>query len=154
MMRSGPLRYDDLSPRFRVDTSTSPREDDYAACSKHLTDFNFFNKVHTQKGLLVAEWRKQSAWLPRRMLGEHSVHCKFSRAAVPCPPKVHPDKCGLDASYVSSVESPWLYRLERDDAGFEWNVDDTHSDYVDRIWSARGTAFPKVRKTFMDAISR
>ncbi|KAL8428027.1 hypothetical protein Efla_006933 [Eimeria flavescens] len=137
MAEAGPLRYDDLSPRFRVDPSIPPKKDAYAACPWHLTDIRFFEKLHTKAGALTAQWHRQDVWMPTR-------HCPLNEAAVPCPPKVNPDKCGTDATYIRPVESPWFYRLEREEAWVTWNTDDANNDYVDRIWTAKGTAFPKL----------
>ncbi|KAL8451927.1 hypothetical protein Emag_002579 [Eimeria magna] len=137
MAEAGPLRYDDLSPRFRVDPSVEVKEEDYATCPWHLTDLGFFDKLHTQRGKLTAQWHRNDVWRPTQ-------HCPLNEAAVPCPPKVHPDKCGTDGSYIRPVESPWFYRLEREESWVTWETDDTHNDYVDRIWTAKGTAFPKL----------
>ncbi|KAL8433732.1 hypothetical protein ACSSS7_003670 [Eimeria intestinalis] len=137
MAEAGPLRYDNLSPRFRVDPSVDVKEEEYATCPWHLTDLGFFDKLHLQRGKLTAQWHRQDVWRP-------TEHCPLNEAAVPCPPKVHPDKCGTDGSYIRPVESPWFYRLEREESWVTWDTGGTHSDYVDRIWTAKGTAFPKL----------
>lgn len=75
----------------------------------------------------------------------------MSEAPVSCPPKVHRDKCGVDATYVRPVEAPWLFRLEREPEWVTWEIDEKNNDYVDRIWAVRGTAFPKVRQPVIGA---
>ncbi|KAL8442998.1 hypothetical protein Emed_006992 [Eimeria media] len=137
MAEAGPLRYDDLSPRFRVDPSVEVKEEDYASCPWHLTDLTFFDKMHTQPGKVTAQWHRHDVWRPTQ-------YCPLNEADVPCPPKVNPDKCGTDGSYIRPVESPWFYRLEREESWVTWETDDTQNDYVDRIWTAKGTAFPKL----------
>lgn len=141
---SGPLRYDCLSPRFRVEAGGVAEDEDYAACPQHLTELAFFDKVKAPKGRVTAQAYHPGTWQGPSMFEGNSGHCPLSQAAVPCPPKIHPDKCGVDATYVRSVESPWLYRLEREASWVSWETDNTQSDYVDRIWAARGTVFPKV----------
>lgn len=144
LAEAGPLRYNDLSPRFRVEPCSRASDEDYAACPRHLTDLAFFDKVKAPKGRVTAQSHKPGAWQGVSMFGGNPGHCPLSQATVPCPPKIHPDKCGVDATYVRPVESPWLYRLEREASWVTWATDDTQSDYVDRIWAARGTVFPKL----------
>lgn len=145
VLRSGPLRYDDLSARFRVDPSSPPTDTEYATCPFHLTDLGFFAKVNAPDGRVTAQWHQPDRWRAAEVSGNDSAQCPLSQTAVPCPPKVNPDKCGIDASYIRAVESSWLFRLEREESWVTWETDKERSDYVDRIWSARGTPFPKVR---------
>lgn len=141
---AGPLRYDDFSCRFGVDPSNPPKEDNYETCPHHLTDLNFFDKVNAPKGRVTAHWHQHDLWKAIGMQREGLGHCPVSQAVVPCPPKVFPDKCGIDASYIRAVESPWLFRLEREEAWVSWSTDETQSDYANRIWAARGTSSPKL----------
>lgn len=138
---AGPLRYDDLSPRFRVDPSRPPDNENIKSCPAHLTDPEFFDKLKSPKGQLTAQWGRADFW---RSLGVLGWNCPVTEAPVPCPPKVHQDRCGLDATYVRRVESPWIFRLEREPEQVTREMDEEHSDYVDKIWGVRGTAFPKM----------
>ncbi|CDJ46591.1 lipase domain-containing protein, putative [Eimeria brunetti] len=138
---AGPLRHDDLSPRFRVDPSKPPASDALGSCPRHLTDSEFFDKLKVPKGRLTAQWGRVDFW---RSLGFLGWNCPVSEAPVPCPPKVHQDRCGVDATYIRPIESPWIFRLEREAEWVSWETDTKHNDYVDRIWAVRGTAFPKM----------
>lgn len=154
MVEAAPLRYRNLTPRFRVDPSVPPAAEDYAGCPAHLTDLEFFAKVKAPVGQLTAEWHQGDIWNGLGFL-DKAEHCPASHAKVRCPPRVHPDKCGVDATYLRTLESPWLYRLERDPASVTWPTDVTNNDYVDKIWAARGTASPKLwlLNTMSDAVT-
>ncbi|CDJ39655.1 lipase domain-containing protein, putative [Eimeria tenella] len=138
---AGPLRYDDLSARFRVDPSIQDKNNEYASCPQHLVDTGFFDKVKAPRGRLTAQWGRMDLWKAIGLLG---WNCPVSEVDVPCPPQIYPDKCGVDATYIRPVEAPWLFRLERESTWITWETDETQNDYVDRIWAARGTTFPKL----------
>ncbi|XP_026192184.1 uncharacterized protein LOC34623907 [Cyclospora cayetanensis] len=141
---AAPLRYDNLTPRFHVDPSAVPTAQEYATCPQHLTDLEFFDKVKAPKGRLTAQWGRMGMWDPTGFLEKKEPQCPVSSTVVQCPPLVNPDTCGSDATYLRPVETPWLFRLERDSNWVSWETEETQSDYVDRIWSARGTALPKL----------
>ncbi|CDJ60067.1 lipase domain-containing protein, putative [Eimeria maxima] len=94
-------------------------------------DLDFFDKLKAPKGQLSAQWGRMDFW---RSLGVLGWNCPVSEASVPCPPKVHEDRCGIDATYLRPVESPWLFRLEREPEWVTWEIDEKNNDYVDKIW--------------------
>ncbi|OEH74553.1 lipase domain-containing protein [Cyclospora cayetanensis] len=133
LIQFAPLRYDNLTPRFHVDPSAVPTAQEYATCPQHLTDLEFFDKVKAPKGRLTAQWGRMGMWDPTGFLEKKEPQCPVSSTVVQCPPLVNPDTCGSDATYLRPVETPWLFRLERDSNWVSWETEETQSDYVDRI---------------------
>ena len=70
---------------------------------------------------------------------------KIIGSNVKCLPVVHPDTCGLTASFTRVHESPWVWRLERDENAMpSQRTDDV--DYADIVWIFRGTFVSKVSR--------
>ncbi|KAL8427615.1 hypothetical protein Efla_005790 [Eimeria flavescens] len=109
-------------------------------CSPLLTDMTFFKKLGLPDGRLRFQGPEESgegsgvqqaaAWKPT-VVG----------AEVRCPPKVHPDNCGLTASFYRPYSSPWIWILERDG---EPPPDDGEAEHADVVWIFRGTFVSKL----------
>ncbi|KAL8449051.1 hypothetical protein Emed_003403 [Eimeria media] len=111
-------------------------------CSPVMTDMSFFKKAGHPPGRL----RVQGPALLNSLPGEYQGsgwRPKVQGSEVECPPQVHPDTCGLTASFNRPHEAPWIWLLERDEKQLPKDDADKF-DYPDLIWIFRGTFSSKV----------
>ncbi|CDJ30786.1 uncharacterized protein EMH_0007180 [Eimeria mitis] len=116
-------------------------------CLPYITDMSLFKRFGWPSGRLVAagpsgskvpdeagsttdEW-VDGSWRPK-IIGSN----------IKCLPAVHPDTCGLTASFSRVHESPWVWLLERDENMMASNRVD-NLDYADIVWIFRGTFVSK-----------
>ena len=117
-------------------------------CSPHLTDMSFFKKLGLLKGRLTANGPLGSNTLADDGSAVHVAEDgtwmpNVIGAEVKCPPVVHPDTCGLTASFNRKHDSPWIWRLERDE-NLMAKEKDASLEYADVVWIFRGTFVSKV----------
>lgn len=118
-------------------------------CPPHLTDMLFFKKLGLPYGRLITlgpsgasntvahnesalRTEEPGTWRPD-VIG----------AEVKCPPVVHPDTCGLTASFNRKYAAPWIWILERDESQMPKDKDDS-LEYADVVWLFRGTFVSKL----------
>lgn len=119
-------------------------------CIPYLTDMSLFKKFGWPSGRLVSAGPSGGKMLDEaRSTAEEWVdgswRPKIIGSNVKCLPVVHPDTCGLTASFTRVHESPWVWRLERDENAMpSQRTDDV--DYADIVWIFRGTFVSKVSR--------
>ncbi|CDJ51310.1 hypothetical protein, conserved [Eimeria brunetti] len=127
--------------------NSSSSSDVPEGCIPYLTDMSLFKKFGWPSGRLVfagpsgskkpdeagnttGEW-VDGSWKPK-IIGSN----------VKCLPVVHPDTCGLTASFNRLHEAPWVWRFERDRNVMPSSREDNLA-YADIVWIFRGTFVSK-----------
>ncbi|CDI81349.1 hypothetical protein, conserved [Eimeria praecox] len=130
-----------------IEDGTSSQNEVPEGCISYLTDMSLFKKFGWPGGRLVSAGPSGNRTLDETVSTtdewvDGSWRPKIIGSNVKCLPVVHPDTCGLTASFSRVHESPWVWRLERDESAMPSKRAD-NLDYADTVWIFRGTFVSK-----------